>query len=70
MSKWISVKDFTPDGFGWFLVCDDYIASKVTIGFYEGDDSGHWLPIDNRDDSDSMVITHWMPLPDAPEVEV
>ena len=41
MSKWISVKDSTPDGFGWFLVCDDYVASKVTLGFYEGDDSGH-----------------------------
>lgn len=67
MSNWISVKDELPSGFGWFLVCDDYIAAKVTMGFYEGDKSGQWLPIDSREDSDSMIITHWMPLPEPPQ---
>lgn len=68
--KWISVEDRLPSDFGWFLVCDDYIAAKdkVTMGFYEGEESGCWLPLDSREYPDSMVVTHWMPLPSPPEV--
>ena len=70
MSEWISVDDEMPEGFGWFLVIDEYLpdANKVTIGFYEGVDSEiDWLPLDERNDPDSMIVTHWMPLPEPPK---
>jgi hypothetical protein len=69
MSKWISVNDRLPNSFGWFLVIDEYLPSKEkqTMGFYECSDSLMWLPIDGRADSDSMKITHWMPLPEPPK---
>jgi hypothetical protein len=67
--EWISVKDRLPTSFGWFLVIDKYLVSKEkqTLGFYEADDRRIWLPIDGRVDSDSMMVTHWMPLPEPPK---
>jgi hypothetical protein len=70
MSEWISVDFGLPESFGWFLVVDEYLtkAARVTIGFYEGLDSEVlWLPHDDRDDQDSMLVTHWMPLPEPPK---
>ena len=69
MSEWISVKDRLPSCFGWFLVVDDYLPLKArqTLGFYECNDKLMWLPIDDREDSDSMMVTHWMPLPEPPK---
>lgn len=70
MSKWISVEDRLPDGFGWFLVFDESMADnhEITLGFYEGVGSMvDWLPIDQRIDTDSMQVTHWMPLPEPPK---
>ncbi len=71
MSEWISVEDRLPDNFGWFLVIDNYLpnCANITMGFYEYEDSFAWLPIDSRNDSDSMDITHWMPLPKPPEID-
>lgn len=71
---WISVEDRLPDDFGWFLVIDDCLAGtdKQTMGFFEGDNSPRcshirWIPLDQRGDPDSMKITHWMGLPEAPQ---
>lgn len=55
-SKWISVEDKLPDGFGDFLVFGtgfletDYFSSSISEFAY-------------RDDA-----THWMPLPKPPEL--
>jgi len=69
-SGWVSVDDRLPEGFGWFLVVDDYLTEKhnVTMVFFEGN-SGSWLPIDDREDTDSMRVTHWQPLPVPPTQE-
>lgn len=68
MSEWISVDDKLPVEFGWFLVVDKYLAgNKVTMGFFEGQPSMLWTPLDCRDDSDTMQITNWMPLPEPPK---
>lgn len=70
MNEWISIKDRLPEDFGWFLVIDEYmpINLSVTIGFYEGADSEiNWLPLDSRASQESMVVTHWMPLPEPPK---
>ena len=67
MSEWISVKDELPSKFGWFLVLDKSLTGKQrTVGFFEGEPDFMWLPLDDRDNSDSMIITHWMPIPEPP----
>ncbi len=64
MSEWISVNDELPSNPGWFLVVDESLTGeKVTMGFFEGAPSFMWLPLDGREDSDSMAITQWMPIP-------
>lgn len=67
--EWISVEDRLPDEYGWFLVRDDYLAGreKITMGFFEGKFNKTWTPLDQREKIDSMVITHWMPLPEPPK---
>ena len=68
MSEWISVGDKLPSKFGWFLVLDKYLTGeKITMGFFEGEPSFMWIPLDGRENSDSMIVTHWMPLPKPPK---
>ena len=58
-SKWISVKDRLPTHEdGKVLICTAYgisIAQKTTTNHWKGDNA---IP---------KLITHWMPLPEAPK---
>lgn len=62
MPKWISVKEKMPETEGKYIVCtakSSVYCTKFTgcgdIGVFKTDMNTH--------------ITHWMPLPDAPEVD-
>ena len=62
MPKWISVKERMPETEGKYIVCTAKSSVYCTkfksygdIGVFKTDMNTH--------------ITHWMPLPDAPEVE-
>lgn len=63
-SRWISVEDRLPDPCTpvLFFRKNKYNAKCVEIGFYVGD--GRW----SKGGWYSKSPTHWMPLPDPPEV--
>ena len=71
-SAWISVKDRLPEKSGYYLVCD--VPYKImSVAAY----SARWERFNCYDTFDEEYVneqgdyevTHWMPLPDAPEVE-
>lgn len=57
MNEWISVKDRLPKSFKHVLVYDAF-EENITLGLYG---NGEWLF--------SKHITHWMPLPEPPEMK-
>lgn len=61
MTDWISVKDRLPDERGSYLAYDD---DDIVIAKY---DSGAWL--DEQWGDELKYVTHWQPLPEAPEEE-
>jgi hypothetical protein len=60
MNNWISVKDRLPDGIDDVLVTDKY---DVRVGYYHS----NWNIY--SDELLGYEITHWQPLPKAPEGE-
>ena len=56
-SAWISVKDRLPDGDESVLVC--FSEGGIDMAYFNGKDFDYMF----------LHPTHWMPLPDAPEVE-
>jgi hypothetical protein len=69
--EWISVKDrlpeFTGDFGGFALVSDDVVAySKSRRAFFADYSTQGWCD-ENGETPDG--VTHWMPLPPAPEIE-
>lgn len=65
--QWISVKDKLPDKAEDVLVCFKTLGglSFVHIARYSYNE---WL-MDGRSLSYSNKITHWMPMPESPEVK-
>lgn len=63
--KWIGVEQRLPEDDAYYLVyLKGYCENRVAR--YDGD--GEWA--DQYDDHDiTRFVTHWMPLPQAPEVE-
>ena len=62
-SKWLSVKEKLPENDAHYLVfTSDNNAAEVAI--YYGD--GEWLTPDLT--NLTPLVTHWMPLPEPPEV--
>lgn len=59
--KWIPVTERLPDGFHDVLV---YVRdhNKVLMGCYLG--GGVWLVMTGLQ---SKAVTHWMPIPEAPQ---
>ena len=61
--KWVSVKDRMPN------YCDTVIAvnifGHISVAFYRG--SGCFT--DNNSGDELNYITHWMPLPETPDVK-
>lgn len=62
--RWISISERLPEAGEWVLVyfpeIDGDLDLKVSPAFYE---NGHWESEIDRIDN---LITHWMPLPEAP----
>lgn len=70
MTEWISVKDRLPDFFDEVLVynscCDD---SGISIAWRKQGNNGGWVWDSRMVYPDDLVgVTHWMPLPNPPEV--
>ncbi len=60
--RWISVEERLPEDFGYYIV----FSEENIVGEAEWD--GHtfcWIANENL-----AFATHWMPLPEPPEVEV
>lgn len=71
-SAWISVKDRLPEESGRYLVCDVPYEIMSVVAY-----SARWKRFNCYDTFDEeyvngqgeYAVTHWMPLPDAPEVD-
>lgn len=73
MSKWISVKDRLPDRDGltddeteYVLVCENTETGYQNVSVCGYEKTG-WSDWDNFGTINSGLITHWMPLPEAPK---
>lgn len=71
MSNWISVKDSTPSNEKKVL-CFGSLTTDLGFSFYTDIayccDGQNWSFF-NGTISDGWSITHWMPLPEPPEVK-
>lgn len=77
--QWISVKDRLPEDEGYYLVrvyySDIEHCAFEVYGWYKGSfiywAGGMELPvgINTHGENIPMKVTHWMPLPELPEVE-
>ena len=68
MNKWISVEDKLPDENQEVLILIPVVNRfNIENGIYRGDGiwSGAWCT--RRGKGQSYKVSHWMPLPDAPE---
>jgi hypothetical protein len=65
-SAWISVKDRLPEESGYYIVYSPY--QKVWFVRWSSVFKA-WNCCDDSDEHRLDDITHWMPMPDAPEVE-
>ena len=63
MSKWISVKDRLPEKSGSYLIVRNYREKIIDISHY----TAHLIKTGFAGNYDNK-ITHWMPLPEAPNV--
>lgn len=61
MSQWIADSDRLPDDEQTVLVAMVGESEPVWLGYHEGD---QWWSVDHV----CINVTHWMPLPPAPEV--
>ena len=64
MDKWISVDDELPSHKGRFIGYDEFYGS---VGEVYWDGESWWEFVD--DQKDDCSITHWIPLPDPPELK-
>lgn len=60
-TKWVSVKDRLPKVGNWYLCYSD---GQLEILFLDSANPVMWLQSGDWDFS----VTHWMPLPEPPEV--
>ena len=64
--EWISVKDRLPEAFQEVIVCRESRQAKTTVIVEQGQltVNGWWKVYGTR----TKAVTHWMPLPEPPEV--
>jgi hypothetical protein len=71
--KWISVKDRLPDKVGKYIIYKNWTKPIINIfrfhayDIYSKNTDHHRLRFVNGSGFDDEHVTHWMPLPDAPE---
>lgn len=63
MGEWIKCSEQMPVPFSNVLVTD---GEEVEIKWWDGDDWDSWTERNSNICSDD--VTHWMPLPEPPEV--
>ena len=74
-SEWISVKDRLPEGkreFGegeYVLATDGVVTTRAFYGYPGGHDEWFVDAGEQWEATFDRPVTHWMPLPSAPEVE-
>lgn len=74
MSEWIKCSERLPEKSGVYMTVDmDFAGKYMCVMFYSAKWRG-WNCIDFIDDENEaraheLHVTHWMYLPDAPEVE-
>ena len=73
MTEWISVEDRLPDRdtigkkyLIWFIPLSENSTPSIAFGYWQG---GWWIVPSATVGIDEYKITHWMPLPDPPEVK-
>ena len=65
--RWISVKERLPEKYK-FVLC--YKDGKTRIGYYIGAEYVKGVAAFADYHNHSFTVTHWMPLPEPPEVKV
>lgn len=77
-NKWISVKDRLPEKSGYYLRCKmehgveaypDFVESTYYSAAHKMWNCRDWHDLECAKCTAIDGITHWMPLPDPPEVE-
>ena len=63
MGKWIECSERMPEELDDVLVTD---GDNIEIKWWDGDDWDSWVERNSNICSDD--VTHWMPLPEPPEV--
>lgn len=63
MSKWIECSERMPEYFCDVLITD---GEHVEVKWWDGDEWDCWA--ERNSDICSDDVTHWMPLPEPPEV--
>lgn len=58
---WISVKDRLPGHRAMYITCDELNIVEATM--FDGNEDAVWNTVAGT------KVTHWMPLPEPPEVE-
>jgi hypothetical protein len=66
-SPWISVKDRLPEESGYYLVC--YKTGWITDMHFSAKHQLWNVHDHSRNLENKIAVTHWMPLPEQPEVE-
>lgn len=59
--NWISVKDRLPEHRAMYITCDELNIVEATM--FDGNEEAVWNTVAGT------KVTHWMPLPEPPEVE-
>jgi hypothetical protein len=65
--NWIKVEEYIPDNNKINLVCD-YISEIISLAKYQEDEdeNGVFMVMNMIDIPIDYNVTHWMPLPEAP----
>jgi hypothetical protein len=67
--RWIPVGERLPEDGRWSMVIDCEYPTRIFIGVYEPEEREFYNHAGDSIGSPDRHITHWMPLPQPPEVK-